>query len=288
MKKIVLIIIILLSSTMFYGQTEKQSLWKGIKGVRNCFTYLLYYEADANKKTDAAVIIFPGGSYHHLGRNHEGRKVAKWFANQGVAAFVVFYRTSGRGCHYPAMMQDYQRAMQLVSENADKYKINTNKIGTIGFSAGGHLVTMGAAFSSTNYLEPLGIKTDVSLRPNWIAPIYPVVSMQDSIAHQWSRSSLIGTKTPTQEQKDKFSMEMQIPNNMPPVFLQCSKDDPVVDYRNSIALDKALTEKNINHVFYLYQTGGHGYGMKDNEFATSSNWHEKLYNWLVSINIINK
>jgi acetyl esterase/lipase len=101
-----------------------------------------------------------------------------------------------------------------------------------------------------------------------------------------SRKNLIGKKNLTQENFDKFSMEMQIPDDMPPIYVQASKDDDVVDYRNSVVLDKALTDKNINHKFLLFETGGHGYGMKDCEFSRQSKWQESLLQWLKDINIV--
>lgn len=246
---------------------------------------MLCYQAPPDKNTGASVIIFPGGSYHHLGRKHEGRMVAEWFNKQGISAFVVFYRTAGRGFHHPAMIEDFQRSIQLVRENAGHYNIDSQKVGAIGFSAGGHLACMGGAFSHENYLEKRNISSTVSLRPDWLALIYPVVSMQDSIAHKRSRKSLLGL-TFDQEDKDRFSMEMQIPEDMPPVFLLASKDDPTVNHRNSILLDEALSRKNIPHTFLLFESGGHGYGMKETEFSRQSHWKDDLYKWLTIINII--
>ncbi|MBU3808823.1 MAG: alpha/beta hydrolase [Candidatus Phocaeicola faecipullorum] len=265
---------------------SKIDIWKDIENMKGNKTMMLVYPAAANNNTGAAVVICPGGSYHHLGITREGKMVAEWFNKKGVSAFVLCYRTAGKGYHYPAMMEDIQRAIQLIRDNADKHGIDTDKIGAIGFSAGGHLVTMSGAFSNHNYLSDIGIQTETNLRPNWIAAIYPVVSMQDSIAHQWSRKSLLGKENITKKNKDLFSMELQIPDNMPPTFILASKDDDVVDYRNSMALDKALTNKNICHSFLLLDTGGHGYGMKDTDFTVSSQWREKLYEWLISINVL--
>ena len=109
--------------------------------------------------------------------------------------------------------------------------------------------------------------------------------MQDSIAHRKSRKNLIG-KEMTQENFDKFSMEMQIPDDMPPIYLQASIDDEVVDYRNSVALHQALEDKNINHKYVLFETGGHGYGMKECEFSLESHWQDILLQWLKDIDVI--
>lgn len=272
-------------SDYIFSQSKIRT-WEGVESMKKAKKEILIYPASPDNNNGAAVIICPGGSYHHLGVPHEGKKTAEWFNKQGVSAFVLCYRTSYNGAHHPAMMQDFQRCMQFVKENAAEYGIDTTRVGAIGYSAGGHLVTMAGAFGKENFLKELGVETNVGLRPDWVAAIYPVISMQDSIAHTRSRKNLIGKDNLTKENFDKFSMELQIPDDMPPIYVQASIDDDVVDYRNSIALDKALTDKNINHKFVLFETGGHGYGMKDCDFAASSHWQDTLLQWLKDTNII--
>lgn len=284
-KNIILFITFLLLHSLSYPQS-KIRIWEGVEAMKKERKKILIYPASSDNNNGAAVIICPGGSYHHLGVPHEGKKTAEWFNEQGVSAFVLCYRTSYNRAHHPAMIQDFQRCMQFVKENADEYGIDTTRVGAIGFSAGGHLVTMSGAFGKENFIEELGVQTNVSLCPNWIAAIYPVVSMQDSIAHRKSRKNLIGKDNITKDNIDKFSMEFQIPYDMPPIYVQASIDDDVVDYRNSVALDKALVDKNINHKFVLFETGGHGYGMKDCEFTKESKWQETLLQWLKDIDII--
>ena len=237
-------------------------------------------------KTHTAVIVCPGGSYHHLGLKSEGNTTATWFAENGVTAFVLKYRTAESLYHNPAMLQDIQRAIQLIRENAEEYDINPDKVGVIGFSAGGHLVTMAGEFFEThNEIEKLGIQTNVSLRPDFTVPVYPVVTMQDDIAHRWSRNSLLGhgKKNQTQARKDEFSMEMNVPDNMPPTYVVVCKDDPVVIYENSFRLYDALQAKNIPSRLAVYDWGGHGFGMKDNAFMKEFHWNESLKEWLVEL-----
>lgn len=276
---------------IFSHQAFSQSkirVWEGVESLSKEKKEILIYPASSDNNNGAAVIICPGGSYHHLGVPHEGIKTAEWFNEQGVSAFVLCYRTACQGFHHPAMIEDFQRCIQYVKENADDYGIDTTRVGCIGYSAGGHLVTMSGVYGKTNYLRALGIETKVGLRPNWIAAIYPVVSMQDELAHFKSRKNLIGEDNLTKETIDKFSLELNIPDDMPPIYVQASKDDDVVDYRNSVVLDKALTDKNINHKFMLFETGGHGYGMKDCEFTAESKWQDLLLEWLCSIDVIRK
>ncbi|MCQ2611079.1 MAG: alpha/beta hydrolase [Treponema sp.] len=263
------------------------NLWRNVKGMENEHAWMKFYKANPELDKKACVIVCPGGSYHHLGIFHEGIDVAKWFAKNGVNAFMLRYRVAGDGYSHPAMLEDIQRAIQLIRENADEWNIDPSKIGAIGFSAGGHLVAMAGAFGDKeNELEKLGIKTTVSLKPDFVMPIYPVVSMQDDIGHQWSRKSLIG-RNPDQALKDKFSLELQIPKDMCPVFLLTNKDDRTVMYENSQRLAKALKDANVSHVYYLGEHGDHGFGMGNNKVVQESQWHERLLKpWLISLGVM--
>ena len=232
----------------------------------------------------SAVIICPGGSYHHLGMPHEGFRTAEWFRQHGVAAFVLRYRVSQNGHHHPCMLEDFQQALRYIRSHADAYGIDANRVGAIGFSAGGHLVLMGGALHHESLIgQPPA--DSLSLRPDWVAAIYPVVSMQDSIAHRKSRRNLLGHR-PEPQLRERLSMELALPDDMPPVYLQASADDPVVDYRNSVVMDKALTDKHIAHQFASYPTGGHGYGMKDTPFTRSTAWPDRMWSWLKEIGMV--
>ncbi len=255
-------------------------------------------DIDFPPSNQTAVVICPGGSYHHLGLPHEGFATAKWFSEIGVVPFVLQYRVAYNEHHYPAMLEDIQMAIRYIRQNASLFGIDPQKVGAIGFSAGGHLVTMAAEFKN-NELEKLGVSSSVSLRPDFVMPIYPVVSMQDDIAHRWSRKSLLGHHWKeaekgfslwghryTQEMKDKFSMELNVPDDMCPVYILACKDDPVVMFENSVRLDYALTEKNIPHRFSVYETGGHGFGMKDGDFLKRTQWNLDLRSWLSELGFL--
>lgn len=286
-KSIFVFALMTLSIAFAQVQSEKKiKIWDGYELKAGHKSYILPYLASSEKNTGAAVIVCPGGSYHHLGMGHEGKKVAKWFQEKGINAFVLRYRVSGDGVSHPAMLEDIQRGIQIIRENSSKWNIDVNKVGAIGFSAGGHLVVMAAAFGdNVNELEKLGIKTEVSLKPDFVMPIYPVVSMQNDIGHEWSRKSLIG-KNPLQELKDKFSMELQITNKMCPVFLLTNKDDKTVMYENSVRLAEALSEAKVPHKFILNETGDHGFGMGNRKFVKETRWNEQwLLPWLKEIGI---
>lgn len=283
MKKILLSLIFVFGCLFCYSQDKTIYLWRNVKGMEKQPSVMYMHEPKGNK-TKTAVIVCPGGSYHHLGLYNEGYCSAKWFSENGITAFMLKYRSNESLYNHPAMLEDIQRAIQIVRENADEFGIDASKVGVIGYSAGGHLVTMAGEFGERfNELEKLGIDTAVSLRPDFVMPIYPVVSMQDDISHKWSRRSLLG-KNQTQERKDLFSMELQVPDNMPPTYIVVCKDDNVVDYNNSLRLYDALLKKNINDCeLHVYEWGKHGFGMLNGPFMKELKWNEPLLEWIKKI-----
>lgn len=283
MKKILLSLIFVFGCLFCYSQDKTIYLWRNVKGMEKQPSVMYMHEPKENK-TKTAVIVCPGGSYHHLGLYNEGYCSAKWFSENGITAFMLKYRSNESLYNHPAMLEDIQRAIQIVRENADEFGIDASKVGVIGYSAGGHLVTMAGEFGERfNELEKLGIEAAVSLRPDFVMPIYPVVSMQDDISHKWSRRSLLG-KNQTQERKDLFSMELQVPDNMPPTYIVVCKDDNVVDYNNSLRLYDALLEKNINDCeLHVYEWGKHGFGMLNGPFMKEFKWNEPLLEWIKKI-----
>lgn len=272
---------LILFPLLISAQNAKIKLWKNAenKHYRHLYSTITLYQPTDSLRNGASVIVCPGGSYHHLGLNHEGRQVAEWFRDQGFMAAVLRYRVSGHVFHHPAMIEDIQRSIQWMRMNATLYQLDTNRVGVIGFSAGGHLVVMAGEFAHHDYLRDAGISNTVSLRPDFVMAIYPVVSMEDSIAHEWSRESLL-TKHYTKTQQDQFSMDQNVPSDMPPVFLLACKDDPVVDYRNSRALYTALKAKQIPCKYVLFNQGGHGFGMFRTKSAETTNWNLLLLQWL--------
>ena len=236
----------------------------------------------------AGVVVCPGGSYHWLDLEAEGTKVGQWLAGEGIAAYVLQYRVAGkfefaakyrtfvRGNRYPEMIADLQRAIQLVRE---RY---SGPVGAMGFSAGGHLVMLSAEFYETNFLSRYGIEPEVSLKPDFVAPVYPVVTLSAPLVHKRSRLGLLGEWTVfRKEMRDSLSLEKHVKANTPPVFLLNCVDDQVVDYRNSVLLDSALTASAVPHLYTQYATGGHGFGAdaaKQNE--ETSQWQSAFIKWL--------
>jgi acetyl esterase/lipase len=276
-----------------FAQSESLNIWEGTACTAK--VKLTPYLAQGSGNT--AIIVCPGGSYFWLDRSTEGVGVAEWLQLNGISAFVLEYRVGGvfgfithhriiaRGNRYPDMLQDVQRSIQLVREHADSYGIDPNRLGVMGFSAGGHLTTMAGLFFDTPVLAQLGIQSEVSLKPDFIAPIYPVVSFVDPSSHMRSCRGILGEgKAQSAVMKDSLSLERRVRPDMPPVYLMNCIDDPVVDYRNSVLLDSAMTAHGVTHRYTQYHTGGHGFGAtptKTTEEAIA--WKEDFMNWLKEI-----
>jgi acetyl esterase/lipase len=247
---------------------------------------LTTFPALKEKNTHVAVIICPGGSYYHsFGIFQEGYDVARWFQRKGINAFVLRYRVGFFGYHHPAMIEDLQRSIQFVKENAGSWDVDTSKVGLIGFSAGGHLAAAGGTMFKEDYLIPLGVKPKVSLRPSFVVTVYPVISMQDSIAHKRSRKNLLGPNF-TKEQIDKMSLEKQVAKDDPPMMVVVAKDDPVVDWRNGYYFYKSLQNAGVDSKLYLSEKGGHGFGIDPKKGGKAALWNIECLEWLNQVGIL--
>ncbi|MCC9019620.1 alpha/beta hydrolase [Flavobacterium lipolyticum] len=229
------------------------------------------------KPNQTAVLIFPGGGYQHLAIDKEGTKVANWLNSLGIAAFVVKYRLPNdliMKDKKNGPLQDAQEAIRHVRQNATKYSIDVNKIGIIGFSAGGHL----ASTLATHYDEiTYDTKSKTSARPDFSLLIYPVISMQNEITHKGSQSSLLGNN-PSQEVRDFYSNEKKVTSKTPPAFLIHATDDKAVLPENSINYYLALKRNGVSAELHLYEKGGHGFGLGLN--STSKFWTRDCEEWL--------
>lgn len=223
-----------------------------------------------------AVIICPGGGYGGLSMSKEGFKVAKVLNEHGIAAFVLKYRMPSDKTmkdRTVGPLQDAQQAILLVKENAEKWGVDTTKIGIMGFSAGGHL----AALASTQFQHPKINVTNVNLRPDFSILVYPVISMEDNLTHGGSKSNLIG-KVATDETVKWFSNEKNITSKTPSAFLVHAQDDGVVNVRNSLYYYEALTNSRVPSELLVYPNGGHGFGMYNK--TTKDLWLDHAIRWM--------
>ena len=213
----------------------------------------------------------------------EGVGVAEWLQSQGINAFVLRYhvanvsaymfgyRVLGLGNHYPKMLNDVEWALRQVYDMADSLHIDTMRVGVMGFSAGGHLSMMSYTHNRT------------SCQPHFLCPMYPVVTFSDArYVHKRSRRGLMGdSRTRNKALREQLSLEKHVPADCPPIFLVNCVDDPIVDYRNSVLLDSALTAQNIPHRYIQYRTGGHGFGASDTKgTAECRQWRDEFLKWI--------
>lgn len=228
------------------------------------------------------VVICPGGGYRILASEHEGTDVAKYFNSIGMHALVLKYRIPSDE-HQPdkkiAPLQDAQRAVQLVREHAKEWKVDPNKVGIMGFSAGGHL-----ASSLAVHYDDIKIKENskLSVRPDFQILGYPVISFS-KFSHVGSRKNLLG-KDSTESMMNYFSNEMHVNSNTPIAFLVHAKDDKVVPIENSHVYVDALKSNGVEAELFVYETGGHGFGMINK--TSPESWINAMKAWLQKNKII--
>jgi acetyl esterase/lipase len=240
---------------------------------------LTAYFPDPSKATGEAIIVVPGGGYSILAAGHEGTDVAMRFKEMGITTFVLKYRIpNSEWMINPEIgpLQDAQRAIQIVRENAKKWKINKNKVGILGFSAGGHLASTAATHFNKSYVPN---KKKTNLRPDFLVLIYPVITFTDSALHKGSMENLLG-KNASPEKRREYSNELQITPQTPPTFLVHAKDDPV-SVRNTILFADSLNAKGVFSEVLLYESGGHGFGLVNK--TSDIMWPERVRDWLRKI-----
>lgn len=231
------------------------------------------YLPEKDKATGTAVVIVPGGGYGVVVYQGEGIGNAKQFAKAGIAAFVLKYRLPDDSIMQNKSigpLQDAQQAIKYVRENASKWGVDVNKVGIVGFSAGGHL----ASTAATHFAKPvIENEANTNLRPDFQVVVYPVISMSDSLTHRDSRSSLLG-KTPSKELIAEYSNELQVTSNTPPAYITHTTDDRTVDVGNAIAYYESLRRNKVPVEMHIYEKGGHGFIFRQPD------WMDPLLLWM--------
>lgn len=229
------------------------------------------------KPNGTSIVVCPGGGYGALAIDHEGRQVAEWLNTLGVTAFVLKYRLGPRYRH-PAPLQDAQRAIRYVRANAKEYNVAPDRIGIMGFSAGGHL----AATAGTHFDAGQAQATDpldrVSSRPDFLVLAYPVISFTAEYTHRGSSKNLLGEQ-PDQKLIENLSNEKQVTAETPPTFLFHTNEDSGVPPENSIAFYLALRQAKVPAELHVYERGRHGVGLAPGDPVLST-WKERLAGWL--------
>jgi acetyl esterase/lipase len=281
-----------------FGEAPKsvpESLWpQGAPGVtakgEGDVPELMIRQVKSSTPT-AAVVILPGGGYHGHAMGHEGHDFAEWFYSLGITSAICTYRlrgkgNEGKGYGHPAPMLDAQRAIQTLRSRAKQLNIDANRIGVIGFSAGGHLCST----VSTKFAEPNPDSEDpvqrVSSRPDFSILCYPVIGFDKPYTHQGSQRNLLG-ENPNAQLVESLSNETQVTKQTPPTFLFHTQEDNAVPVENSVQYYLACKRNGVPAEMHLFPKGPHGVGLaKDMDGANQ--WPKLCAAWLKRLGMINE
>ena len=244
---------------------------------------LTYYRSQGGVPT--AVVVAPGGGYSNLAMNHEGRQIANWLNAAGISAFVLMYRLGPR-YHHPIELGDAQRAIRLVRTHAAEYGVRPDRIGMMGFSAGGHLTsTVETHFDGGNAgaADPID---RASSRPDFAVLCYPVVSFIAPYSHRGSSQALLGD-SPDPKLLEDLSNDLRVTPQTPPTFLFSTSEDTVVPSENSVAFYLALHKAQVPAELHIFQKGPHGVGLDLRDPALGE-WPKLLLNWLRGLGLLEK
>jgi acetyl esterase/lipase len=232
--------------------------------------FLVIFHPEHVRQTRSAVIVCSGGSYGGLANIKEGIPAAKELAASGITAFLLNYRLPQGNNTLP--LSDLQLALHYVNQHANAYDLKKDKIGIMGFSAGGHLVS-GIGTHWKNSYDSVA----APLRPAFMVLVYPVISFADSLTHRQSRSNFLGKDT-TAKRVEEFSNELQVSGDTPPTFITTAMDDKLVIAQNSLYFAAALRQHRIPVETFLYVKGGHGYGIHNS--TAEVQWIEACIEWI--------
>ena len=238
------------------------------------------------KPNGKAILICPGGAYAYQAFDKEGDDIARWMNRKGIKAFVLRYRlpAEGIGQQTIAPVQDVQRAMRLIRSNAESWNIFPDKIGVIGFSAGGHLAAMLTVHSDTLLYSKTDSVDLISCLPDYMILMYPVISMDDSITHTGSKENLLG-KNPTAKDIEFFSAELHVTTSCPPSLIISANDDVAVNPENSRMMYEALISAGVDAELNLIPGSEHGFGLRSKDKRIAG-WTELCEKWLLKQQIL--
>lgn len=260
---------------------ETLRLWQGdaprAQGTADAdIPTLTIYRPPADKANGAAVVVCPGGGYGGLA-GHEGQPIAEWLNTLGVTGCVLKYRLGPR-YHHPVEMSDVQRALRVVRFHAGEWKLDTKRIGVMGFSAGGHLASTAATHFDGGDAKAADPIDRVSCRPDVAILAYPVITLTDPFTHGGSRTNLLGDK-PDPELVNLLSNERQVTTQTPPTFLMHTADDPVVPVENSLLFALSCRAARVPFELHIFEHGPHGIGLGGND-PIFSTWPATCAAWL--------
>lgn len=235
--------------------------------------------------TGTAIIVAPGGGYSGLAIEHEGRQWAYWYNAMGITAFVLKYRLGPR-YHHPIELGDAQRAIRTVRARAAEFNIIPDRIGMMGFSAGGHLTSTAGTHFDAGKPDASDPIERVGSRPDFLILGYPVISFDPAITHAGSLKNLLGDN-PDLKLVENLSNELQVTAQTPPTFIFHTTNDNGVPVENSVRFYLALRKAKVPVEMHLFENGPHGVGMALSDPSLSA-WPGLLMNWLRARGLLSK
>jgi len=285
------LLLLLASTAVSTGEGTRELLWPdgapGAKGDTDADKpTLTICLPDAEKAVGTAVVVCPGGGYGHLATGHEGHDIAEWFNRMGVAALILEYRHRGRGYGHPAPLKDAQRAIRTARARAAEFGAEPDRIGIMGFSAGGHLASTAATHFDAGNADADDPLERVGCRPDFAILCYPVIALDEPFTHRGSQRNLLG-ENPEPRLVESLSGEKQVTSQTPPTFLFHTDEDHVVPPENSVYFYLALKHAGVPAELHIYRQGRHGLGLARNTLGTA-NWPEQCQAWLNSMELLDK
>ncbi len=247
---------------------------------------LIVYLPEKEKATGAAVCVCPGGGYGHLAMDHEGDQIGRWFNGMGAAAFIVDYRHRRKGYGHPAPLQDAQRAIRTVRARAAEWGVRPDRIGVMGFSAGGHLASTAATHFDAGRPDAEDPIERASCRPDFAILCYPVIAFDEPFTHRGSQRNLLG-EAPDPELVRSLSNEKQVTAETPPTFLFHTDEDKGVPAENSVQFYLALRRAEVPAELHVYRQGRHGLGLAP-DLPGTRNWPKQCEDWMRGLGLLDK
>lgn len=248
---------------------EQPETWKQWGLINVNTPTLTIYPAAPDKADGTAILILPGGGYNMVCMNHEGHKVAQWLSERGIAAFVLKYRC--KPYKHPVPLLDAQRAMRVIRHDAAKYKIDPQRVGVMGFSAGGHLAAALSTIGSQTFNPPIDDIDQLSARPAYTVLGYPVITLTEDFAYRGCVVNMLGNK-PDLTMATLLSPEKQVTADTPPAFMVHGTADKGVIPKNSELYRDALTTRNITAKLVMVEGAGHGFGLRETWATQCLQW----------------
>ncbi len=245
-------------------------------------TAMVYLPAKASGPT-GAIVICPGGGYGHLAMDHEGHQIAAWANDMGLAGIIVSYRHRGRGYGHPTPLLDAQRAIRMTRQNAPLWNIDPDKVGVLGFSAGGHLVTTVLTHFDAGNPSAKDTIDKQSCRPDFGIVCYAVIALGEEFTHAGSMKNLLG-ENPVPELVKSLSNEKQVTAETPPCFVWSTAEDKAVPVENSLRFVSALATAGVPVELHVFPEGRHGVGLGA-DIPGAKQWPHLCHDWLRRLNV---